>query len=473
MNPTSTSEPRVAAPTAFPDSGTYGVTQRVTLLCATDGATIHYITDGSTPTSSGPVFDPYHLPTLEAVNDGVHGVKSDYTIRALAVKAGMMDSPVATFTYTIDRRDLDAYLYDEVQPGLWMIRDFDDDKMYMVLGSERALLIDAGMGRGDLRTIVEKLVGDLPLEVVITHAHPDHIATMGQFQGRYKVYMNHTDMSMIHRFIETMHFEIDPDQIIDLREGAVFDLGNRRFEVYEVPGHSQGSIVLYDSQSGLLIAGDAVGSNRPTITDSLWMQFPGMSPIDTYLSALQIFRETVRGSVTEIYGGHNDIPIRDEKYLDNLEEAAQTLVDNGTDVLVPSLRPTDSDIWQVVVGDRLTDPNWAAINVMRETCLSVPADQIATLSNLRVNGATLTPRFHPATADYTAHANAARKEIQIIPTATSRRYTSLTINKASVKSNAPFTAPMVQGENIFQITVTSPDGSANKTYTLTISGALG
>src|SRR4029079_5490579 len=102
---------------------------------------------------------------LEAVNEGVRGMKVDYTIKAKAVKAGMEDSPVATFSYTIERRALAAYVTKEIHPGLWMILDFDDTKMYVVLGSDRALLVDAGLGLGDLRGIVEKLVGNLPLDV--------------------------------------------------------------------------------------------------------------------------------------------------------------------------------------------------------------------------------------------------------------------------------------------------------------------
>lgn len=470
MNPTTTPT-QVAAPTAFPDSGTFGVSQRVTLLCATDDATIHYTTDGSTPTPDSPRFDPYNLPVLEAVNEGIQGIKSHYTIKAIAVKNSMPDSPISIFTYTIDRRDLDAYLTTEIQPGLWMIRDFDDTKMYVVLGSERALFIDAGLGRGDLRTIVEGIVGKLPLDVVITHAHPDHIALMGQFQGRYNVYMNHIDLPLIDRFVQTMHYEIDPEQILDLREGYVFDLGNRKFEVLELPGHSQGSIVLLDKENGLLIAGDAVGSNRSTITDSLWMQFPGMSPIDTYLSALQVFRDKVRGSLRVTYGGHNDLPIHGETYLDNLQEAAQTLVDKGPPVLTPSLRPTDSDVWQVVVGDRLSNPDWAAINVMRDTCLTAPAEKIASLSNLRVKGAALTPAFTPDGSSYTARVATQTAEIQIIPTATSRRHSALTINHTNVQSNTAFSTPLVPGENSFQISVTSPDGTIIKTYTLTITRA--
>jgi glyoxylase-like metal-dependent hydrolase (beta-lactamase superfamily II) len=67
-------------------------------------------------------------------------------------------------------------------------------------------------------------------------------------------------------------------------------------QVYEVPGHSAGHVVLVQA-SGILLASDAVDSNRPTITDSLWMQFPGMAPIDDYLSSLQVFRSKVAGKI--------------------------------------------------------------------------------------------------------------------------------------------------------------------------------
>jgi len=63
--------------------------------------------------------------------------------------------------------------------------------MYVVIGSARALLIDAGLGTGTLRALVEWMIGGLPLDVVITHGHPDHIAAMRQFQDRYTVSMNH------------------------------------------------------------------------------------------------------------------------------------------------------------------------------------------------------------------------------------------------------------------------------------------
>src|SRR4051812_41451209 len=399
MSMTDSPTHQTAAPSAFPAPGPFGVTQRITLLCATPGATIHYTLDGSTPDRSSPTFDAYQLPVLEAINDGDRGARTTYTLKAFALGDRLIPSDVATFTYVIDRRAKDTYLTTEVSPGIHMIRDFDDTKMYIVIGSTRALLVDAGLGTGNLRGLVERMIGARPLDVVITHGHPDHIAAMGQFQDRYDVYMNHRDLPMVQGFVERMGYRIDLEQIDDLREGVVFDLGDRVLKVYEVPGHSAGHTVLFDEANGILLASDAVGSNRPTIPDSLWMQFPGMAPIDDYLSSLQVFRSKVAGKIREIHGGHNDVPFAGETYLDNLQRAAQLLVDLGEEVLVPSLRPTDA--WQVVVGDRLSDPNWAAINVAKGSCLSAPPEKIATLSNLQLQNARLEPGFMPHHYTYT------------------------------------------------------------------------
>src|SRR5258706_2520097 len=182
---------QAAAPTAFPDSGVFGVTQRITLLTATLDATIHNTADGSLPTSASPVFDPFVLPVMEA---GSEAGTSHYVLRALAVKPGLAPSQAATFRYIIERRARKQYLAQEIAPGLHMILDFDDTKLYLVICSQKALLLDAGLGAGDLLGFVQGLIGALPLEVVITHGHPDHIACMRQFQGRYPVYMHQADL---------------------------------------------------------------------------------------------------------------------------------------------------------------------------------------------------------------------------------------------------------------------------------------
>ena len=79
----------VATPTFTPAPGTYGAAQAVTLACSTAGATMHYTTDGSTPTPSS------------AIYGGAIAVASTTTIRAIATAAGMTNSSIASATYTI------------------------------------------------------------------------------------------------------------------------------------------------------------------------------------------------------------------------------------------------------------------------------------------------------------------------------------------------------------------------------------
>ena len=77
------------SPTCSPSAGTYTSAQSVTLSTATSGATIHYTTDGSTPTENSPVY-------YSAIS-----ISNTTTIRAIATKSGMTTSSVSTFAFII------------------------------------------------------------------------------------------------------------------------------------------------------------------------------------------------------------------------------------------------------------------------------------------------------------------------------------------------------------------------------------
>ena len=79
----------VATPTFSPAAGTYGEAQNVSIACSTQGATIYYTTNGNAPTTSSSV---YSSPIT---------ISQTTTVKAMAVKAGMTNSSVATATYTI------------------------------------------------------------------------------------------------------------------------------------------------------------------------------------------------------------------------------------------------------------------------------------------------------------------------------------------------------------------------------------
>ncbi len=87
---TFTARPVVATPAFSPVEGTYTEAQSVTITCATEGATIHYTTDGNDPTSSSTTYN-------SAISVG-----ETTTIKAIAVKEGMTDSEVASAEYTIN-----------------------------------------------------------------------------------------------------------------------------------------------------------------------------------------------------------------------------------------------------------------------------------------------------------------------------------------------------------------------------------
>ncbi|MCQ2307677.1 MAG: chitobiase/beta-hexosaminidase C-terminal domain-containing protein [Bacteroidales bacterium] len=80
----------VATPTFSPSAGTYFETQNVSISCATEGATIHYTTDGTTP------------DTFSSVYSAPISVAQTTTVKAIAVKEGLDNSPVATAAYTIE-----------------------------------------------------------------------------------------------------------------------------------------------------------------------------------------------------------------------------------------------------------------------------------------------------------------------------------------------------------------------------------
>lgn len=442
-------------PTAFPAPGTYAVEQRVALI-APANTTIHYTTDGTTPTTASAVLAADGFILLEAVNDGDRGLTTHTTICAITARAGQV-SAVASFAYTIARRDRDSYVVHELMPGFFVIRDYDNVNMYFIRGSTRSLLVDAGMGNGNLRAVIEPLRGDVPMDVFLTHGHGDHVTALGQFEDTYDVYMSHIDLPMV-QAAKARGLNADLSAIIDVHEGMIFDLGTYRFSVYALPGHSAGSMMLFDEAKGLLIAGDAVGSNKAGTADALWMQMPSMAPIDTYLSALQVFRAKVTGRITLIYGGHNDWPLIGETYLDNLQAAAQRLVDDGPDTLVPSLRP--AGIWMAVHGDRISNPNWASINVRKETCLSQPHTEIANLSNILVQGGVLDAPFVPTTTHYTLQ-HTPRQVVTITPIPISTRIARLTINGQPAQ---PGVAWAVGSATQIEICVTAPDGLHVRQY---------
>lgn len=132
---------------------------------------------------------------------------------------------------------------------------------YLVLGETEALLIDTGMPQENLRTFVEQLT-DLPVKVVNTHGHVDHILGNPYFD---KVYMHPKAkedakeyyIQLKEKFGENGNFHIET-----VTEGYVFELGGRQLKVLECACHSPGDIALLDKENRILFTGDNLESGQ-------------------------------------------------------------------------------------------------------------------------------------------------------------------------------------------------------------------
>ena len=194
------------------------------------------------------------------------------------------------------------------------IKPFYRCNIWFVRGRNRGLLVDSGSGLVSLCEQVVFLSGR-PLLAVATHCHFDHIGSHHEFSDRaihpYEAqYLSEPDRKSI--LIDPLatpemfnalppggydqaRYAILPAPATELIEdGDTVDLGDRRFEVIHTPGHSPGSISLWEAASGVLFSGDTV-YDGPLIEDA-WH-----SVIDDYVRSME---RLLSLPVRTVHGGH-------------------------------------------------------------------------------------------------------------------------------------------------------------------------
>lgn len=145
--------------------------------------------------------------------------------------------------------------------------NYEKPFLYLIFGKERALLVDTGAGASDAATFTQTLIakwakvnqrGAVPLMVVHSHAHGDHVAGDKGFAGIPGVTLIPADVAA-----QQKAFGIDrwPEQI-----GSV-DLGDRVIDVIPIPGHQSAHVAYYDRLTGILLTGDHLYPGRLYITD--------------------------------------------------------------------------------------------------------------------------------------------------------------------------------------------------------------
>ena len=180
-------------------------------------------------------------------------------------------------------------------------------KEYVIVGREKALLVDTGFGWDSLKSAVDKIT-DKPLIVINTHGHPDHCGGNAEFG---QTYMNSEDLELFHykasfeaRANEsgfwhipgnTEHLQKDGSEPIHLLDGAEFDLGGRTLKVIYTPGHSAGSISLSDSLTRAIFCADTCLAFGAMLIE------PCSTPLSIYKESLG---KLANEKPTALYTGH-------------------------------------------------------------------------------------------------------------------------------------------------------------------------
>jgi hydroxyacylglutathione hydrolase len=164
----------------------------------------------------------------------------------------------------------------QVADKVWAIQDNTHVTSYLVECEEKTLLIDTGWGLGNLAELVQSITS-LPVTVVFTHGHPDHVCGAFQFSDLHissedknllnGFYNRETRKNIIeNRFKDQCPADFSKENWVNakignvstVQEGYVFELGGRKLKVIETPGHTPGSICLLDKENELLFSGDSI-----------------------------------------------------------------------------------------------------------------------------------------------------------------------------------------------------------------------
>lgn len=188
----------------------------------------------------------------------------------------------------------------KIRDGVFCLLDKEEDSFYLVEGEDKAAVIDTGISEGlKIRPVLETLT-DKPMVLILTHAHIDHVHHMDEFET---VYMCHDELTMPEDWLRS-HMAgkaLDFASTIHIDTDSRIDLGGRELEICKIPGHTPGSVAIYDAKEDLVFTGDAIGSGC-----GVWMQLVGSTSLEEYEENLRFFMAWLiqRGGRMQFWGGH-------------------------------------------------------------------------------------------------------------------------------------------------------------------------
>lgn len=230
-------------------------------------------------------------------------------------------SDVMEWLYNQDRKKI-TWVY-MITPDLYRFDDWFMSSCYLIIGKDRALLVDTTMTHGNLASLVKRITS-LPVDLAVTHPHLDHMLHAFAFD---RVYIHeHTAKEMDHQLqimkemlastgggdLEILT-HMTPDfidqamqvkQPIPLHDGDEIDLGGGVIvEAKDLGGHTRYDMVFVDKKHKTVFTGDAVGSGY--VVGVSYHKGCFRETYEHYRDQLQRFIDYIRpfGECT-YFGGH-------------------------------------------------------------------------------------------------------------------------------------------------------------------------
>ncbi len=232
--------------------------------------------------------------------------------------------------FTIEKIDSQTFIISEY-------KHWEETHCYLLCGAEEALLIDSGLGVSDIRKVVDKLTS-LPVTVLTTHVHWDHIGGHGSFDKfavhelekewittKFPLPLQAVKKNLTEKPCEfPAEFNINDYQLFQgepyrlLRDGDILDIGGRSLEVVHTPGHSPGHCCFYESDKKRLYSGDLIYKG------CLDAFYPTTDPQAYYRSIMKLDKY----EIDSIYPGHYELNIK-PSFIDNIKFGFESLDKNG------------------------------------------------------------------------------------------------------------------------------------------------
>lgn len=232
--------------------------------------------------------------------------------------------------FTIEQIDADTYAISEYT-------HWEETHCYLVCGTDRAVLIDTGLGVANIREVVDRLTA-LPVMAVTTHVHWDHIGGHKHFDNiavheaervwlsvKFPIPLSVVKSNLMRKPCDfPLGLSVDDYKVFQgtpqriLHNGDHLDLGNRQLTVIHTPGHSPGHCCFYEQEKKYLYSGDLI----------YWGCLDAFYPSTDPQKFWQSVKKVQKLNIAKIMPGHHQLNIPVD-LVDRIEKGFSDLAASG------------------------------------------------------------------------------------------------------------------------------------------------